>query len=44
MTFTKNSAIVKSYVFLIDRGLRTIDDVPKVFNLYDIVEEIINEL
>ena len=44
MTFAKNSAIVKSYVFLIKRELRTLDDVPKVFNLYDVVEEVINEL
>ncbi|WP_022796593.1 CD1375 family protein [Bavariicoccus seileri] len=44
MTFTKDSAIVKSYVFLIKRELRTLDNVPKVFNLYEVVEEIINEL
>ena len=41
MTFTKNSAIARSYVILILAGEMTIDDVPNVGNLRVIVLEIL---
>lgn len=37
MNFTVNSAIAKSYVVLILAGRSTIDDVPNVGNLRDVV-------
>ena len=41
MTFTKNSAIARSYVILILAGEMTINDVPNVGNLRAIVLEIL---
>lgn len=42
--FTKNSVIVKSWVALILAGTYTIDDVPNISNLKDVVTEIIEGL
>lgn len=39
--FNENSAIVRSYVFLIQRGLRNLADVPPLYNLYDMVKAIV---
>lgn len=41
MTFTTDSAIAKSYAVLILAGKYTMDDVPNVGNLREIVEEIL---
>ena len=45
MTFTKNSALVKNvWVPLIVSGIYTFDQVPILFNLKDMVEEVLVEL
>lgn len=41
LTFTTNSSIAKSYAVLILAGIYTMDDVPNVGNLREIVEEIL---
>lgn len=41
--FDKNSKVVKAWVKLIQNGDRTLDEVPKLFNLREIVTEIIQE-
>lgn len=41
MTFTKNSMIAKSYVILILAGEMTIERVPNIGNLREIVLEIL---
>ena len=41
--FDKNSKVVKAWVKLIWNGDRTLDDVPKLFNLREVVTEIIQE-
>lgn len=44
MKFNKDSVIVKSWVALILAGTYTIDDVPNISNLKDVVTEIIEGL
>lgn len=44
MVFTKNSALVKTWVSLVLSGVFTTDQVPKLFNLRDTVSEIVNSL
>lgn len=39
MVFDKDSSIVKSYLLLIKNGLRTMAEVPDLFNLREVVEE-----
>lgn len=41
MTFTKESRIAQSYAVLILAGEMTIDDVPNVGNLRDVVQQIL---
>lgn len=41
MKFTKNSALVKTWVSLILMGVYTVDDVPNIFNLRAVVAEVI---
>lgn len=41
--FTKNSVIVKSWVALILAGTYTIDDVPNISNLREVVQEVLDE-
>ena len=43
MKFTKNSALVKTWVSLILMGVYTVEEVPNIFNLRTIVQEIVNE-
>lgn len=43
MTFTKESSIANSYVILILAGKRTIEQVPDVGNLREIVIEILTD-
>lgn len=40
--FNKNSALVQIWVRLIKQGTYTIADVPKLFNLQEIVLQILN--
>ena len=42
MIFTEESQMVQSYVLLIERKFKVLDDVPVFFNLKDVVEEVIN--
>ncbi len=44
MKFTKNSALVKTWVSLILMGVYTVDDVPNIFNLKSVVREVVNEV
>lgn len=41
--FTKNSAIVKSWIRLIKAGRRTYEDVPALGNLREVIAEILAE-
>lgn len=43
MVFTKDSVIVKSWVALILAGTYTIDDVPNIGNLREVVQEVLDE-
>ncbi len=43
MNFTKDSSIVKSYVLLISKGLKTLDEVPNLFNLREIVQQCLEQ-
>lgn len=44
MVFTKDSALVKIWVSLVLAGTYTLDEVPKLFNLKEVVAEVINEM
>ena len=44
MKFTKNMQIVKSWVALVVGGIYTYDQVPKLFNLRDVVAEVLAEI
>lgn len=44
MIFTKNSALVKTWVGLVVSGVFEINQVPKLFNLQEVVEEIVDSL
>lgn len=44
MTFTKDSGLVKTWVSLILSGVFTLEQVPDLFNLREVVTEIINSL
>lgn len=41
--FNKDSALVKIWVRLIKQGTYTVEDVPKLSNLQDIVVEVLHE-
>lgn len=43
MKFTKKSALVKTWVSLVLMGVYTVEEVPNIFNLRTIVQEIVNE-
>lgn len=43
MNFTKESQTVKNFIFLIRKGERTINDVPNLFNLKQVVLQVIEE-
>jgi len=42
MVFTTQSQIVKNYVLLIQSGLKTMDDVPNLYNLREVVQSVLN--
>ena len=44
MVFTKNSALVKTWVSLVLSGAYTKDEVPKLFNLREGVGEVVDSL
>ncbi|HFU4358648.1 TPA: hypothetical protein ACGO9M_000450 [Streptococcus suis] len=44
MKFTKNMQIVKSWVALVVGGIYTYDQVPKLFNLREVVAEVLAEI
>lgn len=44
MVFTKNSALVKTWVSLVLSGAYAKEQVPKLFNLRDVVGEIVDSL
>lgn len=44
MVFTKDSALVKTWVSLVLSGAYTKEQVPKLFNLRDVVGEIVDSL
>lgn len=41
-TFTKDSGLVKMWARYIQAGKKTIDDVPDISNLREVVEEVLN--
>ena len=41
MVFTAEMQIVKNYVLLIQNGLKTMDDVPNLYNLREVVQSVI---
>lgn len=41
--FTKDSVIVKSWVTLIKAGRYTLDDVPNISNLKEVVKEVLDD-
>ena len=41
MTFDKNSKLVKDYVFLIQKGEKSIDGVPDFSNLKEVVADVL---
>lgn len=43
MNFNRNSIIVKTWVALILAGTYTIDDVPNIGNLREVVQEVLDE-
>lgn len=43
MKFTKKHQIVKSWVALVVAGTYTVEQVPKLFNLRDVVIEVLSE-
>ncbi|MCW6655092.1 hypothetical protein NHG26_06540 [Aerococcaceae bacterium NML201296] len=43
MKFTKKHRIVRSWVSLINGGVYTMADVPKLFNLREVVKEVLGE-
>lgn len=44
MVFTKNSGLVKVWVSLIMAGTYKLEQVPQLFNLKEVVAEVINEV
>ncbi len=44
MVFTKNSALVKTWVSLVVSGAYTKEQVPKLFNLREVVSEVVDSL
>ncbi|BDH62300.1 hypothetical protein MTP04_24300 [Lysinibacillus sp. PLM2] len=43
MTFTKDSGLVKVWVSLVLTGTYTLEDVPELYNLKEVVTEVVNE-
>lgn len=41
MNFTEDSQLVKDYVLLINSGKMVIDDVPSLFNLKEVVQDVL---
>ena len=44
LVFTKNSALVKTWVSLVVSGAYTKEQVPKLFNLREVVSEVVDSL
>jgi hypothetical protein len=44
MVFTENSGIVKVWVSLVLNGTYTLDQVPNLFNLKEVVTQVVNSL
>lgn len=43
MIFTAESRIVQDYVLLINKGLKTFNDVPNLFNLREVVQQCLEQ-
>ena len=43
MVFTKNSGLVKVWVSLVLSGVYTLEQVPALFNLKEVVTEVVNK-
>jgi len=44
MVFTENSGLVKVWVSLVLNGTYTLDQVPNLFNLKEVVTQVVNSL
>ena len=42
MVFTQESQLVKNYVLLINNNLMTFDEVPNLFNLREVVQNVLD--
>lgn len=42
LKFTKDSQLVKDYVLLINNNRMTINDVPNLFNLKEVVQDVLD--
>lgn len=42
MVFTKNSQLVKDYVLLINNSKMSFEDVPNLFNLREVVQDVLD--
>lgn len=43
MEFTKENRIVQDYVLLINKGLKTFEEVPDLFNFREVVKQCLEE-
>jgi predicted nuclease with TOPRIM domain len=41
--FTADSQIVKSYILLIKQGLKTLEEVPDLYNLREVVQQCLGQ-
>lgn len=44
MTYTKESGLVKVWFSLVKTGVYTLEQVPELFNLKEVITEIINDI
>ena len=42
MTFALDSQIVKNYILLINSGLKTINDIPDIYNLREVIQIVLD--
>lgn len=44
MIFTQEMQIVKNYLLLIQQGIKTIEEVPDIYNLKEVVQQCLSKL
>lgn len=43
MEFTVDSQIVKNYVLLINQGLKTLENIPNLYNLKEVIQQCLEQ-